>query len=82
VNEFPPPPPFRSTTSCQELAVLARNAWVPTSSIPTVSRSDGWLKALARRHARVMISVWGKFYPGTANFDAMQKAGFSTSQSG
>ena len=23
-----------------------------------------------------MISVWGKFYTGTANFDAMQKAGF------
>ncbi len=23
-----------------------------------------------------MISVWGKFYPGTANFDAMQKAGY------
>jgi alpha-D-xyloside xylohydrolase len=23
-----------------------------------------------------MISVWGKFYPGTSNFDAMQKAGY------
>jgi alpha-D-xyloside xylohydrolase len=23
-----------------------------------------------------MISVWGKFYPGGANFDAMQKAGY------
>ena len=23
-----------------------------------------------------MISVWGKFYPGTANFDAMHGAGF------
>ena len=28
------------------------------------------------QHAHVMISVWGKFYTGTANFDAMQKAGF------
>jgi alpha-D-xyloside xylohydrolase len=37
---------------------------------------DGWLKALHDRHAHVMISVWGKFYTGTANFDAMQKAGF------
>ncbi|HYA79101.1 MAG TPA: TIM-barrel domain-containing protein, partial [Candidatus Nitrosopolaris sp.] len=37
---------------------------------------DGWLKALHDQHAHVMISVWGKFYTGTANFDAMQKAGF------
>ncbi len=25
---------------------------------------DGWVKAMHDRHARVMISVWGKFYPG------------------
>ena len=37
---------------------------------------DGWIKAIHDRHARLMISVWGKFYPGTANFEAMQKAGF------
>jgi alpha-D-xyloside xylohydrolase len=37
---------------------------------------DGWIKAIHDRHAHVMISVWGKFYTGTANFDAMQKAGF------
>jgi alpha-D-xyloside xylohydrolase len=37
---------------------------------------DGWLKTLHERHTHVMISVWGKFYTGTANFDAMQKAGF------
>jgi alpha-D-xyloside xylohydrolase len=37
---------------------------------------DRWLAALHERHARVMISVWGKFYPGTANFDAMQAGGF------
>ncbi len=36
----------------------------------------GWLKALHALHAHVMISVWGKFYTGTANFNAMQKAGF------
>jgi alpha-D-xyloside xylohydrolase len=36
----------------------------------------GWLKELHALHAHVMISVWGKFYTGTANFDAMQKAGF------
>lgn len=27
-------------------------------------------------NAQLMISVWPKFYPGTANFDEMQKAGF------
>ena len=37
---------------------------------------DGWIKSLHDLHAHVMISVWGKFYTGTANFDAMQKAGF------
>ena len=36
----------------------------------------GWIKSLHDLHAHVMISVWGKFYPGTTNFDAMQKAGF------
>jgi len=35
-----------------------------------------WINAIHAQHAHVMISVWGKFYPGTANFDAMQKAGF------
>ena len=29
------------------------------------------------KHAKLMISVWGKFYPGTANFEAMHDAGLS-----
>jgi alpha-D-xyloside xylohydrolase len=37
---------------------------------------DGWIKAIHKKHARLMISVWGKYYPGTANFEAMQTAGF------
>jgi alpha-D-xyloside xylohydrolase len=37
---------------------------------------DGWIKTIHDKHARLMISVWGKYYPGTANFDAMQKNGF------
>jgi alpha-D-xyloside xylohydrolase len=37
---------------------------------------DGWIQALHDLHAHVMISVWGKFYTGTANFDAMNRAGF------
>ena len=37
---------------------------------------DGWVKAIHDRHARLMISVWGKFYPGTENFEAMRAKGF------
>jgi len=37
---------------------------------------QGWVDAVHREHARIMISVWGKFYPGTANYDAMHKRGF------
>jgi alpha-D-xyloside xylohydrolase len=41
---------------------------------------DGWIKAIHDRHARLMISVWGKFYSGdyagNENFKAMQQAGF------
>jgi alpha-D-xyloside xylohydrolase len=29
-----------------------------------------------QEHAQLMISVWPKFYPGTANFDAMQAHGY------
>ncbi len=36
---------------------------------------DGWVKAIHDRNARLMISVWGKFYPGTENFEALQREG-------
>jgi alpha-D-xyloside xylohydrolase len=37
----------------------------------------GWVAELHDRlHARVMISVWPKFYRGTANFAALDAAGF------
>ena len=36
----------------------------------------GWIKSIHDQHAHVMISVWGKFYPGSANFEAMNKAGY------
>ena len=36
----------------------------------------GWIKAIHDQHARLMISVWPKFYPGTANFEAMHSRGF------
>ncbi len=38
---------------------------------------EGWIRAIHDQyHARLMISVWGKFYPGTANFDAMHSKGY------
>ncbi|HVU35279.1 MAG TPA: TIM-barrel domain-containing protein [Opitutaceae bacterium] len=38
---------------------------------------QGWIDAIHHQyHAHVMISVWGKFYPGTANYDALHQRGF------
>jgi alpha-D-xyloside xylohydrolase len=37
---------------------------------------DAWIHALHENHARLMISVWGKFYTGTDNFAAMHAKGF------
>jgi alpha-D-xyloside xylohydrolase len=36
----------------------------------------GWVQAIHDQHARLMISVWPKFYPGTENFEAMHQRGF------
>lgn len=37
----------------------------------------GWIRAIHDKyHAHLMISVWGKFYPGTDNFEAMRSRGF------
>ncbi|HMD59892.1 MAG TPA: TIM-barrel domain-containing protein, partial [Opitutaceae bacterium] len=37
---------------------------------------DGWIRAIHGLHAHVMISVWGKFTPGTRNFEEMRTRGF------
>lgn len=37
---------------------------------------NGWIKAIHDEHAHLMISVWGKFNPGTKNFDEMHQRGF------
>jgi alpha-D-xyloside xylohydrolase len=37
---------------------------------------EGWIRSIHQKKARLMISVWGKFYPGTANFEAMRSRGF------
>jgi alpha-D-xyloside xylohydrolase len=36
----------------------------------------GWIQAIHEQHARLMISVWPKFYPGPGNFEAMKARGF------
>jgi alpha-D-xyloside xylohydrolase len=53
------------------------NAWGSHQFDPSrFPDPDGWIKAIHEQHAHLMISVWGKFYRGTTNFDEMQKAGF------
>ena len=37
---------------------------------------DAWIGQIHKDHARLMISVWGKFYPGTDNFRQLQSRGF------
>jgi alpha-D-xyloside xylohydrolase len=38
---------------------------------------DAWIRNIHDKyHARLLISVWPKFYTGTANFNAMQSRGF------
>ena len=36
----------------------------------------GWIRAIHDRRARLLISVWGKFYPDTSNAQEMQARGF------
>lgn len=37
---------------------------------------EGWIRAIHDKHARLMISVWAKFYPGSKNFEEMRLRGF------
>ena len=37
---------------------------------------DGWVRDIHAQHARLMISVWGKYYPGTANAKALRAREF------
>jgi alpha-D-xyloside xylohydrolase len=36
----------------------------------------GMIKTVHDAHAHIMISIWGKFYEGTDNFNALNKAGY------
>jgi alpha-D-xyloside xylohydrolase len=37
---------------------------------------EGWIRRLHELNAKLVISVWPKFYPGTKNFAAMRARGF------
>jgi alpha-D-xyloside xylohydrolase len=37
---------------------------------------DAWINAVHDEHAHLMLSVWGKFEPGTDNFAAMRSHGY------
>ncbi len=37
---------------------------------------DGWIRAIHEQHSHLMISVWGKFNPGTKNFTELHDRGF------
>src|SRR6185312_8532040 len=53
------------------------NAWGSMDFDPArFPDPDKWVKDIHAKHARLMISVWGKYYPGTANFEAMRTNGF------
>jgi len=37
----------------------------------------GWLRTIHDQyHSHLMVSVWGKFYPGTTNYDELHQAGY------
>jgi alpha-D-xyloside xylohydrolase len=37
---------------------------------------EAWIREIHDKHAKLLISVWPKFYPGTANFEALRSRGF------
>jgi alpha-D-xyloside xylohydrolase len=53
------------------------NTWGSHQFDPTrFPDPEGWIRSIHQKHAQLMISVWGKFYPGTDNFEAMHSRGF------
>jgi alpha-D-xyloside xylohydrolase len=53
------------------------DAWGSHEFDPTrFADPDGWIKSIHDQHARLMISVWPKFYPETENAKELQARGF------
>jgi alpha-D-xyloside xylohydrolase len=64
-------------TIVQDWFYWPENAWGSHRFDPArFPDPDGWVRAIHERNARLMISVWGKFYPGSENFEAMRAKGF------
>jgi len=64
-------------TIVQDWFYWKENAWGSHEFDPArFPDPDKWVRAVHDKHARLMISVWGKFYPGTQNFEAMRTQGF------
>ncbi len=61
----------------QDWQYWPRTAWGSHAFDPTrFPHPQEWIDTLHELNTRLLISVWPKFYPGTANFEAMQQAGF------
>lgn len=73
-------------TIVQDWFYWPENAWGSHTFDPArFPDPDAWIKGIHDRHAKLMLSVWGKFYPGTANFEEMRARGYlfeSTLRSG
>jgi alpha-D-xyloside xylohydrolase len=64
-------------TIVQDWFYWRENAWGSQDFDPArFPDPDRWVRDIHARHSRVMISVWGKYYPGTKNFEAMRANGF------
>ncbi len=68
-------------TIVQDWMYWPENAWGSHRFDPVrFPDPDGWIRQIHDLHARVMISVWGKFYsgsyPGDENFRALEAGGY------
>ncbi len=64
-------------TIVQDWFYWKENAWGSHQFDPArFPDPDRWVRDIHAKHAHLMISVWGKFYPGTANFEALRTQGF------
>jgi len=64
-------------TIVQDWFYWKENAWGSQDFDPARFPDPAkWVKDIHARHSHLMISVWGKYYPGTKNFEAMRTNGF------
>jgi alpha-D-xyloside xylohydrolase len=64
-------------TIVQDWFYWKENAWGSQEFDPArFPDPDKWVREVHFKHAHLMISVWGKYYPGTKNFEAMRTQGF------